>query len=210
MKSRFTINQSIKYAACVGMLSLFSAVANAVPVSWTLDGVVFADGSTASGSFTFDADTSTYSSVNIVTTPGTVITSGNTFDTIPPQPNLNCGTPAFTCAVNASAGPDYLGDPVIRLQFSTPLTNAGGTITLVGQTINAICGSSALCAPPLGASTLFSAGSVNGVVLPPPSVDPAAAVPIPAISVYGLAITILGLLAIASRRLSSRGTKAAG
>lgn len=45
--------------ACVSILSLFSAAANAVPVVWTLDRVVFSDGSTASESFTFDVDTNT-------------------------------------------------------------------------------------------------------------------------------------------------------
>jgi len=204
MKIHFTISQRVKYAVCVSILSLLSVSANAVPVAWTLDNVVFADGSTASGSFTFDADTSTYSDLSIVTTPGTVITSARTFNTIPPIPSLNCETPAFTCAVNASAGPNYLGAPVIRLQFSTALTNVGGTITLVGQTINAECGNAVVCALPLGSFTLISAGSVIGAAIVP------SAQPVPTISIYGLAITILGLLAIASRRLSSRRTKAAG
>src|SRR5271156_6342346 len=48
--------------------------ATAGPVSWTLSGVTSL-GTTITGSFTFDADTTTYSSVDIVTTGGSIIPS---------------------------------------------------------------------------------------------------------------------------------------
>lgn len=45
-------------------------VAQAMPVTWTLSGVTFAGGGTASGSFDFDADLDRYSNVAITTTAG--------------------------------------------------------------------------------------------------------------------------------------------
>ena len=46
---------------------VLSAVANGVPLIWYLSGVEFTDGGTASGSFTYDADSNTYSNINITT-----------------------------------------------------------------------------------------------------------------------------------------------
>jgi hypothetical protein len=46
--------------------------AQAIPVIWTLEGVLFEDGGTASGSFVYDADTSTFSDTYIVTTSGSM------------------------------------------------------------------------------------------------------------------------------------------
>src|SRR5258708_19781801 len=59
-------------------LGVCSVFASAAPVVWTLSGVTFSDGGTASGSFIFDADTNTYSSINVTTTPGSV-RSGATY-----------------------------------------------------------------------------------------------------------------------------------
>ena len=56
---------------CFG-LALFASAASAVQLTWTLDNVVFqsaitGDVGTATGSFDYDADTDTYSNINIVT-----------------------------------------------------------------------------------------------------------------------------------------------
>ena len=51
---------------------LLSGVAQAITIEWTLNDVVFTDGGTASGSFLYDTDTSTYSNVSIVTTAGSI------------------------------------------------------------------------------------------------------------------------------------------
>ena len=56
-------------------LLLFSMAAQAAPVTWHLQDVVFDDGATASGSFVYDADTGNYSSIDITTTD-----SGSTTD----------------------------------------------------------------------------------------------------------------------------------
>jgi hypothetical protein len=52
------------------LVLLTAQTASAVPIQWTLDGVTFIDGGTASGSFVFDADLSIYSSINTSTTAG--------------------------------------------------------------------------------------------------------------------------------------------
>ena len=53
------------------LLTAVAFAASATPLTWTLTGVTFVDGSTASGTFTFDADTNTYSSIDVMTTGGT-------------------------------------------------------------------------------------------------------------------------------------------
>ena len=104
-------------ALCAGMLS---QAAQAIPVTWVLSGITFADGGTASGTFVYDADANVFSAINIVTTPnpplgatyGVATGLGNMlfFDTIE-------GLPA--------AGNDRL-----LFDLLSPLTNAGGAITI--------------------------------------------------------------------------------
>jgi hypothetical protein len=53
-------------------LFLISAAVNAASVKWELTDVVFDDGGTASGSFTYDADSNVYSNISIVTTLGSI------------------------------------------------------------------------------------------------------------------------------------------
>jgi len=61
------------------LVLLFSSVASAQPIKWTLNNVIFSDGGTASGSFFYDAETNTVSEVNIVTE------GGDPTDTTPPS-----------------------------------------------------------------------------------------------------------------------------
>ena len=58
---------SVRFLFLVGLLSVS---ASAAPLLWTLSGVTFADGGTASGSYIYDATTNTYSSVHVITTAG--------------------------------------------------------------------------------------------------------------------------------------------
>ena len=60
-----------KLLLATGLLGLAVTGVNATPVTYVLSGVTFSDGGTASGSFTFDAATNTYSNINITTTAGT-------------------------------------------------------------------------------------------------------------------------------------------
>ena len=108
-------------------LSLFvlsAAHAAAGPITWNFTGT-FTDGGSASGSFIFDAGLDTYSSVNISTTSGSAF-GGAHYLVAEPQFTNNSANVDFAPAVVG----DYTGTPVLFLLFSTPLTNAGGTIAI--------------------------------------------------------------------------------
>ena len=107
---------------------------------WVLNNVVFKDGGTASGYFTYDAATASYLDVNIQTTPG-----GDPNNPLgqPPQnlyyyPWPNGLTQTFvdnwsTASLLSVQYPISTSAPVwtLQLNFAQPLTNAGGTISLV-------------------------------------------------------------------------------
>lgn len=114
---------------------LFAGAAHAVPVTWTLQNVSFVDGATASGSFTYDASTQTYTAWNITTT-ATVNPAAIGFTSLP---GATYATNGYTNAstsyyLNASSfGVRNLPGPGILqfgLVFASPLTNAGGTVAL--------------------------------------------------------------------------------
>lgn len=92
--------------------------AMAVPIQWSLQGVNFNDGTTASGSFFYDADTQIYSDVDITTS------SGNVYG----MRLANLGGGPFGFAAVAAGPPPVIGDALFFLVFSSRLTNAGGTV----------------------------------------------------------------------------------
>ena len=190
-------------------LSLPSIASYAAPITWQLDNVTFASAQTqgtgpfdgtATGSFTYDASTNTYSNVNITTTGsgywgtdncgdsalcGTYIRATDLYSTL--SATSLQATPTASDPVNAVG---YYG---ISMQFAgSGLTNAGGIVDLYtagGTDGEGICATAAC--DPTGAGAVsafrgFSGGSVS-------------AVPIPAAAwLFGSAI--LGLLGIARRK----------
>jgi hypothetical protein len=140
---------------------------------WVLNNVVFKDGGTATGYFTFDQVTGTYLDVNIQTTPGN---DPNSPLGLPPSnfyyyPDLNSFYPtvldnwsmATVLSVQDPAGPvptdpsnDFLiAYTLLQLNFAQALTNAGGTIPLVVDpnvfyTPTCVDLSTATCTPPPG------------------------------------------------------------
>ena len=98
-------------------------VASAKPVTWVLQGVTFSDGGTASGSFVYDADTNTYSSVNITTTTTGTYT-GHTYATVV------AGFSSATALLTVTTPSYTTGTPNFYLTFTSPLTDSGGTLTL--------------------------------------------------------------------------------
>ncbi len=106
------------------LAALSAATLFAVPVTWTLSGVTFADGGTASGTFVYDADTGHYSSFNITTTTGSART-GTTYHF-----GTNIYAPEYSLMVAVGSG-DLTGTPALYLVFNSVLTNAGGTVPLV-------------------------------------------------------------------------------
>ena len=101
--------------------------ANAAAVTWTLSGVTFDDGGTASGSFSYDADLNVYSNISVITTPGSVVTETTSY-------GFTAGfiDGPFTFGVFITqADADSFQPPSLLLAFADPLTNAGGNDLLV-------------------------------------------------------------------------------
>jgi len=188
VKENIRMSSMLVKLSAIVLFTLSSVSAYAVPVVWTLNGVTFNDSGTASGSFTYDADTNTYSAISISTTAGSnkgaasydVLISGFATAT------------SFRFANSANSGA-YIGTPVLDFAFSA-LTNAGGSVTLDTPTsYEADCGN-ASCTTDAGSNRIVNAGTVEGAQ---PSSGSTA---IPTMPIYGLVLTVLGVLAIAGRR----------
>jgi hypothetical protein len=151
---------------------LCANVASAIPITWTLQGVTFLDGGTASGSFVYDADTNTFSSINITTTAGTVVTTGATYSFF----NFFSNSTTLTVVVTATG--DLTGVRDMSLLISAPyLSNAGGTVStnvLEGTCFNSSC---------FGINNVLrsTGGSLNGQYVNP----------VPALSTWGMIGTVL-------------------
>ena len=105
------------------MMIAWTADVQATPITWTLSGVTFDDGGTATGSFVFDADTGNYSNISITTAGGTI--AGATY----------AAALAFSGADDLDAVPamlpDLTGSRVLILGLFAAMTNGGGTISIV-------------------------------------------------------------------------------
>jgi hypothetical protein len=105
-----------RVAACAAfsLLTLCAFAAGAVPIRWTVSNGQFNGGQSFAGSFVYDADTNTYSEVNLTTTVPQVLTNA---------------TPLSSHVVlqaTTSPGPDYTGSQVLVLTFNPALSDAGG------------------------------------------------------------------------------------
>jgi hypothetical protein len=177
----------LKYTLILlGLMS--SLAANAAPVTWVLDDVTFASSEVqgpgpydgvATGSFTYDADTNTFSNVNITTTGSGIWGTGNCGNSV------LCGTyiratdlyapltaTSLQITPTASDPVDSTGYYGISLQFVSALTNAGGTVQLFtsgGTDGEGVC-KNPDCLPEGAAGVTafrgFSGGSVSAVPVP--------------------------------------------
>ena len=103
---------------------LAAGTAQAVPLTWTLQSVVFDDGGTANGSFVFDADTTSYSNIMINTTAGSVL-GAQAYTLLRP----GSGTLDFGFTIIDVVEADMTGNQHMAVVFASSLTNAGGTIS---------------------------------------------------------------------------------
>ena len=183
------------------VVALSARSAEATSIRWTLDGVTFNDGATASGSFDYDAVTQLIANLDITTsgvTPvfidahGSVSGGHHWID-------LNADYPPYPASgfavLDVPEPADLTGMAFLALTFATPLTNTPGTIALgtnggEGICVNANCSSGHY-------HRLFTAGSIIGTELP----ETGTQVPEPA------TITLVGagLAAVARRRLRAGG-----
>jgi hypothetical protein len=107
-------------------LLLGCGVAQAIPVTWTVtDATQDYTGTPITGSFTYDADTNSYTNISLVTS-----WYSDTFI----ADHLVAGEPGFIHASSDSNGaPAPCGNIGVCAQirfWTTPLTNAGGTIVI--------------------------------------------------------------------------------
>lgn len=120
-------------AFMLSMLGLGS-FAQADPVTWTLSNVVFSnDGPTdvtASGSFKYDADTNTFSDINISTTQG-VFTDATVYTRacIDPACPVVSSQSELLLISSAFTG-DMTGLQVMRIVLMAPMTNSGGALDI--------------------------------------------------------------------------------
>jgi hypothetical protein len=159
--------------------SLFLAPqSHAAPLTWHLQGAIFGDGGTATGSFVYDAATDAYSAINIVTTVGTAL-PGATFTV------LSTGTPRVFGAFETAGTPP--GSRFLQLQFVSSLTDAGGSVNILigASSAEGTCSLVNTCVPTFPAR-FFSAGLVttNANAVP----EPATVALVPA-ALLALAIT---------------------
>jgi hypothetical protein len=144
-----------------------AVMANAAPVTWTFQNVTFGNNSTATltGSFTFDADTNTYSNINITIVAGAMgagVQAG-TYQFLDPSAISDSST--LVATVNSN----FLdGEPVLFFHFTTPLTDVGGTVSLDTATSETATCSGALC-PSLKAGPTVSI--TGGLVSAPVSIS---------------------------------------
>jgi hypothetical protein len=135
------VNRFTSIAAAF-LLLLVSPLTHAIPVQWTLNGVTFNDGAVASGSFTFDASTLSFSDLFIATAGAAEFTY--TTNELSPTP-FGIG-PTGIELVDGFVPDDNVGKSVLNLAFAGFLTDAGGLLDLVtafpsfqGRCIEADC-----------------------------------------------------------------------
>jgi hypothetical protein len=132
----------------------------AAPVTWTLSGVTFTDGGTASGSFVYDAVTDTISNWSIS------VEGGNT-GTFPPVTYNTSTSDAFVDSGGAGTFGSLFelngSNRSLRLPAVSPLTDAGGTLALNTEDAAGECFN---CSP----FRSVSAGNLIGVGLIPQTI----------------------------------------
>ena len=136
---------------------IYSGSIQAAPVTWTVDSLLFDDGGTGSGTFSYDADTNTYSNINISTTAGSAFGGAN-----------------YTSVVSfAPISANYLTVMVAPLEglpglelffFTTGLTNNGGTFQIAIPSREALCGQE--CMFPASTLRYVASGQISAVPVP--------------------------------------------
>ena len=150
----------------IGLLS--AGGANAVPVTWTIPATTLSgSGNSISGTFVYDADTNTTSSINLTQTNNSVSSTLTV---------AGANTGGYVRFVVANA----VGQQGAYL-ISSGLTNAGGSVTITSGNLGiGTCGTvtSGLCSNILTAGSNSSSVTITGVA-PAPAPSPA---PIPTLS----------------------------
>ncbi len=159
--------------------ALLALPAQAAPLVWTFDNAVFEDGGVATGSFVYDADTGTFSAVNVTTTAGTL------------APGAVYTSALFGDATGAgfvTGGGDLTGTPLLGLAFLPALANDGDFVALIDIFFPPASSFEAVCDDAGCSGATFSRQFVDGALVASP-------VPLPAAAwLFGAALGALPLL----------------
>src|SRR5271167_3686441 len=124
--NRFTITIALLFCATI----MGAGHVSAAPVTWTLTGVTFSDGGTATGTFTWNADTQTIGAYSITVTGGNTTTFPTfTYDNADSSLQF-LGTFLFTGPLNPAINPASNGNREFRVNPDLSLTDGGGSIGL--------------------------------------------------------------------------------
>ena len=125
MKNLFQSRNLVLGITTVGLnLAVISPQAMAFSLTWTLDNASFIDGGTASGSFDYDADTNEYTNINISTT------ASDNFEAVTYNDGSFSSRDSDSDSLVLSIPDPSSPTQTLTLEFSRPLTNAGGTNAL--------------------------------------------------------------------------------
>ena len=119
---------SLTQLALSAVLILVSFTAYSTPVLWQINSILFNDGGTGSGSFIYDEDSDSFSSVSISTTLGTTITTAKTYTSLARHTVNPPGPADFIALVSYTGVLPEPGDRRLALIFNAPITNAVGVI----------------------------------------------------------------------------------
>ena len=140
--THFLVRFILMFVLLMLALSVDTASAAGTPLIWYLDDVTFSNGASANGSFTFDADTNTYSDINI-----TVINSPSRGTTTYGVPNPSSSGNSTTMIAVEEVLADMVGVEELALGFASSLTNSGGTIVIApypgGFSVQGTCNNTA-------------------------------------------------------------------
>ena len=125
---------TIKTLLCAMSLTATTIVpVAAAPVDWVLQDITFADGATATGGFTFDAETNLYSNINISRTEG--LAPGGANNILHEAAVFTQFTPGGLAqgpdiAIFTTSAADQTDQLFFQLFFAAPLTDAANATAL--------------------------------------------------------------------------------
>lgn len=170
----------------------WSVSASAVPIQWSLS-ATFDDGGSATGTFFFDPNTTTFSSINVQTTAGTS-RNGDSYSFVCVSPCTGSGpTATQVLLLGQASSSNLMGVPGFFMDFTGTLVS-GGTLS-INYGLEATC-SNGTCVGPAAPTRQIVEGSITVLE---------AAAPEPATSAF-VCLGALGLVATrTSRRKRQRG-----
>jgi hypothetical protein len=159
------LHSNIRFLAFVTILA-WSSTAAAVPVEWTLNNWDLTGGDTVTGSFIYDADTLTFSNVNVFSDLDSTLfafagvnADANTLEFV-------TGDPSSVDLTDKWVMLGSLGNPgMTNVEETLFILTQGGTNPASSQSL---CGN-ANCSLSSSPAQLLTSGSISGTVVPEPS-----------------------------------------